>query len=469
MAEPKTINVDAIVDGQKLGVFNYNVVFWSFLIMLLDGWDIVAAAVAVPSLIKDWGVKPGPELGAMLAANNFGVLFGALLFGWLGDRAGRKPAIILSALVFGVFTIGGGLTHSLNQLWWMRFFGGFGIAGVITNTVALNAETAPLRMRAALIIIMFLGNTTGGSLPGLLGKTLIENYGWQSLFYIGGVVPIILAILLCFTLPESIKFLALDDSRRARTAKMARLLSPGIAIGPDDRFTTAVARSDANVVSAGGFFQSVEKSVSGLFQGKYAIVTPLVWLLFGINLMVFYFVNTWTPAILGPIVVKAGGAADTAFTALFAFQIGGTIGGLILTRFLDKLGLRPVFVLILAAIPVTAAIGWSASNSLLVAAAAAAGFCLLTIQFGLNASVGIIYPTEIRSNGVGWAFGIGRFGAIVGPWIGGILLGMGFSIEQLFVFVATPLIVSAIAIVALIRLHDTARPTDDAKAAALAH
>ena len=468
MSDRQTIDVDAIVDRQKLGWFNYSIVFWSFLIMLLDGWDIVAAAVSGQSLIKEWGVTRA-DLGPMLAANNIGVLFGAPLFGWIGDRFGRRPAIVLSAIIFGLFTLGGTTAGSLDQLTLMRMLGGIGIAGVITNTIALNAEMAPTRLRASLIIIMFLGNTTGGALPGLFGATLIGNYGWRSLFYIGGLVPIALGLLLWFVIPESIKFLALSDRRRARTAALARIMSPGIAIGPDDSFTTATGRRNAGLVSSGNIVASIGRSLSGLFAGRYAIITLLIWLLFAINLMVFYFVNTWTPAILGPVVVKAGGSAETAFHALFALQIAGTFGGLLLTGFLDRLGLRPVFVLILCAIPATAAIGWSASNGLLVPAAAVAGFCLLSIQFGLNASVGIVYPTEIRSNGVGWAFGIGRFGAIVGPLYGAELLRRHYPIEQLFVFVALPMIVSALACLLLIRLHDTARPDEAAKAAALSH
>jgi AAHS family 4-hydroxybenzoate transporter-like MFS transporter len=195
----------------------------------------------------------------------------------------------------------------------------------------------------------------------------------------------------------------------------------------------------------------------------------LLWLLFGINLMVFYFVNTWTPAVLGEVVAKAGGARESASTALGAFQLAGTLGGLVLTRFLDKYGLRPVLGLIIVALPVTAAMGWFASHNLLVEGAAVAGFCLLAIQFGLNASAGIIYPTEIRSNGVGWAFGIGRFGAVLGPFLGAYLLGRNFTIEQLFVLVAAPLVISAIACFALIRLHDTANPTEAAKGSALSH
>lgn len=467
MADRDLIDVDVVVDRQHIGSFTYRIVFWSFLIMLMDGWDIVAAGVAVPSLIRDWQVKPF-ELGPMLAANNFGVLFGAPLFGWFGDRFGRKPAIILAAVVFGSFTIGGALSHSLDQLQLMRFLGGFGIAGVMANTIALNAEMAPARMRATLIIIMFMGNTFGGSLPGFFGPSLVPAYGWQVLFYIGGIVPLVIAALLVFALPESIKFLCLDARNRDRAAALARRLDPQIDIGPQARFVTRVAEQ-AGAVAGGGIVTSVINSITGLFRGPFAIITPLIWILFAINLMVFYFVNTWTPAVLGDVVAKAGGSRDSASTALGAFQLAGTFGGVVLTRFLDKFGLRPVLGLIIVALPVTAAMGWFAEQNLLVTGAAIAGFCLLGIQFGLNASAGIIYPTEIRSNGVGWAFGIGRFGAVLGPFLGAYLLGQNYSIGALFIFVAAPLLISLVACLLLIRLHDTSQLTAEISAPARSH
>jgi AAHS family 4-hydroxybenzoate transporter-like MFS transporter len=457
MTDTTFINVDDIVDRQKLSRFNYNLVFWSFMIMLLDGWDITAAGVAVPSLIGEWKVQPA-QLGPVLSATNFGVLFGAPLFGFIGDRFGRKPAIILAAFVFGVFTLLAASSTSVDQLTLARFLAGFGIAGVMANTIALNAEMAPNRMRATLIIIMFMGNTLGGALPGFLAPSLIPAYGWRMLFLIGGIVPLILALCLAFALPESLKFLSLDNRRRDRTAALACVMQPGLQIGPNDRFETL--SGDKSAITAGGLAtvpRAIWASLSGLFEGRFAIITPLLWLLFAINLMVFYFVNTWTPAVLGDVVAKAGGSKDSAATALGWFQLSGTIGGLVLTRLVDNFGLRPVLGLIIIAFPFVAGMGYFAGAGWLIPVAAITGFCLLGVQFGLNASSGLLYPTHIRSNGVGWAFGIGRLGAVAGPLLGAFLLARHYSVEQLFVFVAAPLVVSAIACFALIRVRDTSK------------
>jgi AAHS family 4-hydroxybenzoate transporter-like MFS transporter len=182
------------------------------------------------------------------------------------------------------------------------------------------------------------------------------------------------------------------------------------------------------------------------------MITPLLWLLFALNLMVFYFVNVWLQTIVTPAILKAGGSAATAQNASLMFQLGGSICALLMCRFVDKMGLRPVVLLILLGMPATAAIGYYATSPWLVWVAFASGFCLLGVQFGLNATAGIVYPTQVRSLGVGYAFGIGRFGAFGGPALGGVLIGMNLPLQSLYVIAATPLVVSLIACLIMIRL-----------------
>src|SRR6202521_5306895 len=159
MAQDRTIDVDRLVDDQRLTSFNWMLVFWCFVVSLIDGYDISAAPAAGPFFVRDWHLASPAALTAPFSATNFGVLFGAPLFGWIGDRFGRKPAIILSLLTFGLLTLLVALASSVEQLTWARFFTGFGVGGVIANTIALNAEMAPARVRATLIILMFVGTT----------------------------------------------------------------------------------------------------------------------------------------------------------------------------------------------------------------------------------------------------------------------------------------------------------------------
>ena len=444
MAEPKQIDVDTYVDSQKISSFNWSLVFWSFIITLIDGYDIVAAPAGGPFFVREWHLQSPAALTAAFSAANFGVLFGAPLFGWIGDRYGRKIAIILSLTVFGLLTMVVTQVGNVEQLTWARFITGFGIGGVMANTIALNAEMAPRHVRATFIILMFIGNTLGGFFPPMVANFLVPTHGWQLIFWIGGIVPLIIAAICWFTLPESLKFLSLDPKRQAAANSLARQMSSSIALDPQDR----IVASDQTGVKA---------RLGDLFAGRFAVITPLLWLLFAINLMVFYFVGSWMQTIIGPAIAKAGGNPATAQTANAMFQLGGSICGLVMARFVDKLGLRPVVGLIILAIPATAAIGLYATSPELVLVASLAGFCLLGIQFGLNATAGMIYPTHVRSYGVGWAFGIGRFGAFGGPAIGGMLIAMNVPLGQLYLYAASPLVISLVACIVMIRLHDTSK------------
>ena len=451
MAATGIIDVSALVDRQKIGAFHILLLAWSFLVMLMDGYDIIAAAFAAPELIRQWHVERA-ALGPMLGASLFGIFVGSFLFGYAGDRWGRKVAIVAACTVFGGFTLAAAWAGSLNQLMVLRALAGIGIGGAMPNTISLMAEYAPKRVRATMVILMFTGTSFGGAVAGPLSNWLVPLHGWQALFLVGGIVPLMLAVLLCFVLPESIKFLALDEGRRARTVQAALRLEPGLVIGKQDRFVSGQA--EISEADTGGGFRLAQ-----LFRGRFAIVTPLLWLMFAMNLMVYYFINSWTPTLIASVGVPVSRAVQV--TALF--QLGGTVGGITLSRLLDRHGLRPVAFMFLIACPVVASIGFMATSELpLLVITFVAGFFLLGLQFGLNASSGLIYPTSMRANGVGWAFGVGRIGAIMGPVVGGLLIGMRLPIQQLYVIAAVPLLLGAVACFTLLRFHDSRNMPSDA-------
>jgi AAHS family 4-hydroxybenzoate transporter-like MFS transporter len=443
MAQGRTIDVERLVDDQQITSFNWMLVITCFIVTLIDGYDIAALPAAGPFFVRDWHLASPADLIYAFSATNFGVLFGAPLFGWIGDRFGRKPAIILSLVTFGLFTLVLVGADSTWYLTWTRFLTGFGIGGVVANTIALNAEMAPRRVRATFIILMFIGTTLGGIFPPMVANNLVATHGWQLIFWIGGILPLVIAAICAFVLPESIKFLVLDPSRREQTIAIARKIEPSLVVGPDDRFVSSRE-------------SETKPRLADLFVGKFATITPLLWLLFVINLMVFYFITTWMQTIITPAMIKAGGSAATVQNASLMFQLGGSICALIICRFVDRMGLRPVILLIVLAIPATAAIGYMATSPDLIWVTFASGFCLLGIQFGLNATAGIVYPSHVRSLGVGSAFGIGRFGAFGGPAIGGVLIGMQLPLQQLYLLATAPLVISLIACIIMIRIADTA-------------
>src|SRR4029077_3194069 len=196
------------------------------LIAFIDGYDIGAIAFAAPSLIKEWHVAP-KELGIVLSASNFGVLFGSQIFGWIGDRYGRKTALIFANLLFGVLTYWAAYSTNLTELSVLRFVAGLGIGGVIPNIVAINAESAARNMRATMAIIATGMVPLGGALAGFASAALVPTHGWQILFYIGGVAPILFALAGVYGLPESIKFMTLHEGHRGQMVALLRDIRPG--------------------------------------------------------------------------------------------------------------------------------------------------------------------------------------------------------------------------------------------------
>jgi AAHS family 4-hydroxybenzoate transporter-like MFS transporter len=202
MNAPQTIDVTDYIDKRQLNAFNFQLVVISFFVIMVDGFDITVAGFAVPSLIKAWGVQNPGAFGPVLGASLFGMLFGAPLLGNFGDRFGRKPAILVSYVSFGIFTLAAAWSGSLLQLGILRFLAGIGIGGLLPNVVALNAEFAPRRLQATAVIVSFAGITIGGSLPGPIAAWLLPHYGWPILFYLGGILPLFLAGLIAASMPE---------------------------------------------------------------------------------------------------------------------------------------------------------------------------------------------------------------------------------------------------------------------------
>lgn len=437
MAQPQIMDVTRLIDEQKIRWFNIRLVLLCFIIVLTDGYDIGAAAFAAPALVKEWGLNRA-ELGPLFSAGLIAGLIGPPLLGFFADRIGRKIAIVGGALFFGVFTLASVVATSLPTLIALRFIAGIGIAGVLPIAVALNNEFAPRRLRATMIVLMFCGVTFGGGLPGVVAANFMAEYGWQVLFWVGGLLPILAAILLAVSLPESPKFLALHEARHGDLAKLVREIRPDMPVSPDTQF---VIRGEEN---------RAQFSMKALFAGRLALITPLFWISNAVNLMIFYFVNQWMPTLLS----GAGVSVQHAAIATTLFQFGGTLGGVVIMRPLDKFGFIPVPILFACAIPVMACIGLPGlSEPTIMALIAAAGFCLLGLQFGNIALESNVFPTYIRSWGVGSCFAAGRVGAVIGPLVGGLLVARHVSLRDMFFIASVPLALGLVAAAILTPLY----------------
>ena len=439
MADQPVVQVSRLLDERGLSSFQIKLIAWSFFMVLIDGYDITAIAFAAPSLVKEWALKSG-SLGPVFSASLVGILFGSAFFGWVGDRYGRKAALIWSNLVFGVFTLAAAFSTDLTQMFWLRLLAGLGIGGVIPNAVAINAESAPRKMRATLAIIAVGCVPLGGAIPGFVAATLVPTHGWQILFYIGGIVPIIIALVAMVGLPESIKYMALHERLRGKMEAAIKAIRPDYPVPANAKFVIEDEKQYP------GF------SPAYLFRDGLALITPLVWLLFALNLMGYFFLISWTPILMTATKLPPG----TAALAGALLQVGGTVGALLLCWWLQRHRFLALAVMFAVAVPVVASIGFAglASKAAVLTATFFAGFFVLGIQSGINVIGALIYPTSLRANGSGWELGIGRIGSIAGPLVGALLIGL--PVERLYMWSALPFAVGAVICFIVYRLN-TAR------------
>jgi AAHS family 4-hydroxybenzoate transporter-like MFS transporter len=277
----------------------------------------------------------------------------------------------------------------------------------------------------------------------------VPTYGWQILFYVGGIAPIVVALFAMVGLPESIKFMALHESHRGRLARVLTTMYPGLSVPSDAKFVIEDERQFA------GF------NPAYLFRDGLALITPLLWLMFALNLMGYFFLLSWMPTLL----TTAGLPPATGALAGVALQVGGTVGAILMCRWLDRRRFFAIAILFVAAVPIVGSIGFLVGSvpSLLIAAFLA-GFCVLGIQSGINVAGALVYPTSLRANGSGWELGIGRVGSIIGPMLGALFVAL--PVQQLYLWSAIPFALGAIVCIAIHRLNQ-ARLHNDALAGAL--
>ena len=342
-----------------------------------------------------------------------------------GDRYGRKPAILASCVVYSLGTLAIVWARNLDQVMILRALAGIGLGGLMPNLIALNSEFAPKRLRATLVVLMFAGISVGGGLPGAVQAWLIPKFGWQIMFWIGGLAPLALTAALLFSLPESVRFLAQRTGAARRTDRDRSSHAPR----PLDRGRCAI---QAAHTSAGG------SGLQRIFRGSLAWITPLMWVCFASALMANFFLNSWLPLVLE----SDGLTPQRSGIAISLYHYGGVLGGLLISLVLRPLGFAAMALLFLCAAFAIAAIGTPGiSYTTMVSAVSLAGFCTLGSQFGNNAAAGLLYPAAFRSRGVGWALGIGRVGSVAGPLVGGMLIARQLPPEKLFLLASLPMVV----------------------------
>jgi len=430
------VNITDLIDSNPIGGFQIRVFVLCALVALLDGVDTQSIGVAAPFIAENLHI-PVTSFGPIFSAALFGAMLGALTFGPLADRFGRKVMLIIATLVFATFTFATPFSDSLSALLACRFLAGIGLGGATPCFIALTSEYTPERKRAMVVTAQWAAFPLGGMLGGLLNSYVIAALGWRALFYIGGIAPVVVSVLLAWLLPESLRFL------------LARRSSATAQIG---RITEALC---GKALPAGVRITSNEEKIAGLsvkhlFMENRGLTTLLLWMPFLVGFGVLAVVTLWTPALLRQHGIPA---SSTAFVIAFN-GLGAVIGQGFAGRLLQLFG--PVRLLIPAFIAggaATAALGYATTS---VAGSATfvglVGFFLGIGTAGAIALAAMAYPTAIRSTGVGWAMGMGRFGQTLLPLASGIMLGWGWGTEGMLGTIGASALIAAL-FVALLQLR----------------
>jgi len=429
------IDLVDFIDRQPVGGFQIKLLLICAAVLFLDGFDTQAIGYVAPALAKEWHLGKG-ALGPVFSAGLFGLMIGALVFGPLADRIGRKRIIIFSTVAFGIGAFVTALAQDITTLLIIRFLTGLGLGGAMPNAIAMTSEYNPQRRRATMVMIMFCGFSVGAALGGLLAADLIPRFGWRSVFIVGGIAPLLLVPLLAWRLPESVRFLAASGRAPGRVAELLRQISPSTVFAPNARFVV-------HETHLAGI------PVVHLFREGRAAVTLLLWVVFFMSLLDLYFLANWLPTVLNDL----GASVSLAVVIGSLLQVGGVVGTFALGSVIDRFSFRALALVYFGAVFAVGAIGQLGHSAVLVSIAIfAAGFCVVGGQIAANALTAGFYPTSVRATGVGWALGIGRIGSIVGPLVGGVLLAEKWSASAVFIAAAAAALCAAVAALFLSRL-----------------
>jgi AAHS family 4-hydroxybenzoate transporter-like MFS transporter len=413
----KKIDVNQVLDTAGLFGLPLVVILCTTIILILDGLDIQIISLAAPLLALEFRVTPA-SLGPVLAAAIVGMAAGGFAFGALGDRQGRRPVLLASVAIFGLSTLLGVTSHSMSALAAWRFLTGIGLGGAIPNAMALLAEFTGPRWRTHAIAAAVVGVPIGGMSGAVIASHILQDHGWRSMFVVGGLLPCAFAVLLFFALPESPRYLATRLNRRDSLVKVLNRL-----VG-NDRYT-AVDEFDLGDLTD----RSNRTRVSLLLAPPLLTETLGLWLIFFTNMFTIYTFFSWTPVILRSLGLPLAAAVHGSVTFNVAGICGGVLTAWVLNRWgsrrpLAALGILGMGALLLISRLLTdsAGDGPPLNQSTLMAEIAVVGFVMIGIQTAAYRLSTHLYPTHIRSSGVGWAAGFGRLGGISSSLVAGWLL-----------------------------------------------
>jgi len=445
------VDVAELLETRRMGRFQWLTLLLGCLILFVDGLDFSAVSVGTPAILRAFHTETS-KLSFVVSSGFVGILIGSFLFGYIGDRFGRKVGAIAGVLTYTVPALLTVFATSLPQLAALRFICGLGMGGVVPNVIAFLTEAAPKPYRVTFVMVAYMGYSLGNASIAQVAAWLTPLFGWQVIFATAGAVGLVLAAALPFLLPESIAYLAASRPGSPQLVRLVKAAAPDADFGPETRF---VVRRPA----------THEKfRLKLLFTEERRIATPLLWTGFFAESLVYMTFATWFSLVLVQAGLSPKQAALT-FSAAYVGAMGAIFG---LARLLDRFGPKASVITAAGAIAAFLVLGTPGlSAPAIIAAGVLAMSCSSSTHQALNGIVGGFYPTVVRSNGVGYASGMGRVAAIIGPAIAGYLLSAHLPLQTVLALMVSPYMMVIAVCLALSRLKRKMTAKDAAREAQL--
>lgn len=422
------INANQIVERARFNAFHVALILLGFLIIMVDGYDIVIYGTVVPVLMKEWSISP-VIAGAIGSYTTIGQAVGALVFGYAADKLGRKKVIIICVALFSVFTALAGVTDGPVLFTVFRIIAGLGLGGVMPIVIALTAEYSPNAVRTALVSFVFCGYSIGGITAGFVSKAFLPEMGWRPVFWLA-LIALLLLPFLAKMMPESYRLL-IKQQKNKEVGKILKKVNPEYRQNEDDKFATIQEVNDNKFL------------ISKIFENKRAFSTVMFWIVCASCFILISTINTWLPGLM----MKAGYDLRSSLMFIVVVNAGAILGTIIFGILVDKWGFKKILIpLFLCGSLALILIGFNKNIWLVYLLVAMVGAASIGIQNIMSASVAQYYPPEVRSTAVGMLLSIGRIGAIVAPTLVGVLISLNLPFQMNFVVVSMAGIIGAVAL-----------------------
>jgi AAHS family 4-hydroxybenzoate transporter-like MFS transporter len=405
MHTTSSVDIGDVLDSGRWSGYQRWLVALTALTIVFDGIDNQLMGVAIPTIMREWGV-PRSAFAPVVSLGYLGMMLGGAIAGLMGDRVGRRVALLASMVVFGVMTMAMAAVDTVGALGVLRLLTGLGLGGAIPNAAALAAEFVPARRRPLAVTVTIVCVPFGATLAGLMAIPALPTLGWRALFMLGGIMPIVAVVALTWLLPESPRFLARHPHRRLEL--IASLRRMGASVSDDMTFAD---RTDAAIRGV---------SIGALFAPAFRRDSIALWAAFFSCLLAVYLAFSWVPSML----TGAGFPSSIASTGITAFNLGGVVGalagGICITRWgsrasmLTMAGLAVVSAAVMSRMPFDAGVGVAP----IIAMLTLTGALINGVQTTMFALAAHVYPSAIRATGVGSAVSFGRIGAVLSGYIG---------------------------------------------------